>query len=207
MNPVADTQSCVATRQTKAVTISAYGFSTFFGDKAYDVPGGLQALIFTGVTGDMLTMESVDLIPANTGVVLYGTANATYNLLETVTTETYSDNLLKGSLADQIIDNSYVHYILGVYDGDCGMFWPSGTTEGVGPFTNKGGKAYLELGDAVPAPARVRGFVLSGTSVATGVENIEATPQGVFYDLLGRQVQIPQPGNIYIRDGKKVVAY
>lgn len=204
-NPATKTLTYEAIRQTHDVTISAYGYSTFYSDKAFELPSGLKAMIFTGVEGDQLTAEELTTIPANTGVVLQGTANATYTLMETETDATYSTNLLKGTLEDETIDNGYVHYILGIYNEQCGLFWPYGTTDGVGAFTNKAGKAYLELGGAAPAPAHVRGFVLTNTSVATGVEDVSVQPEGAYYDLLGRQVREPQPGQMYIQNGKKIV--
>lgn len=189
------------------VTISAYGYSTFYSDKAYIVPDGLTATIFTEVNGTALIGQSIDLIPAYTGVLLSGTANATYALLQTTTGVTYNDNLFKGTTSDAAIaDNGKVHYILGLHDGQCGLYWPNGTDEGKGAFDNKAGKAYLELG-ANAAPARVRGFALEGRNVATAVEDVVVETDNAFYDLLGRKVTAPQPGNVYICNGKKVVIF
>lgn len=189
------------------VTISAYGYSTFYSDKAYIVPDGLKATIFTSVSGTALTGQDIDLIPANTGVLLSGTANATYTLLQTTTDVTYADNLFMGTTTEQTIaNNGKVHYILSLHDGQCGLFWPYGTTEGVGAFTNKAGKAYLEL-SASAAPARVRGFILDGTNISTAVEDVAAETDNTLYDLLGRKVTAPQPGNVYICNGKKVVVF
>jgi len=209
LNPVAETQSCVATPVTKDVRISQYQYSTFYSDKAYRVPEGLTALIFTGIENDMLVMESIDVIPAETGVVLYGAANATFALAETEANVTYPDNMLHGTLENAVIDNSNVHYILGLSSaGECGMFWPAGTTEGVGAFTNQAGKAYLELpaSGGGSAPARIRGFIFSSPSVATGVYDAEIQEaDGACYDLLGRKVSNPQQGGLYIMNGKKII--
>jgi hypothetical protein len=88
------------------------------------------------------------------------------------------------------------------------MFWPAGTTEGVGAFTNQAGKAYLELpaSGGGSAPARIRGFIFSSPSVATGVyeTDIQET-DGACYDLLGRKVSNPQQGGLYIMNGKKII--
>ena len=205
LNPAEGTQSAAAYLQHN-LTISAYGYSTFYSDKAYVLPNGLTATIFTNVCGQMLTGENISTIPANTGVVLQGEAGATYTLLQTTTGDTYPANLLHGTTDDAVINNSNVHYILGVNNSQCGLFWPYGTTEGVGPFTNAAGKAYLELAPTA-APARVRGFVLSNTDTATAVEQTSTDEEGVCYDLLGRKVAEPQPGNIYIRNGQKIVLF
>ena len=205
LNPAERTQNSVAHKHHD-ITISQYGYSSFYSDKAYIVPDGLTATIFTAVNGEALTGETIAVIPANTGVILHGTANATYTLLQTTTTDSYDSNLLKGSTADEVINNDEVHYILGVNSGKCGLYWPNGTAEGKGSFTNAAGKAYLELAPAV-APAGARGFVLRATDTATAVEDVPADTDDTYYDLLGRKILMPQPGNVYICNGKKIVVF
>lgn len=205
LNPAERTQNSVAHKHHD-ITISQYGYSSFYSDKAYIVPDGLTATIYTAVNGEALTGETIAVIPANTGVILHGAANATYTLLQTTTTDSYDSNLLKGSTADEVINNDEVHYILGVNSGKCGLYWPNGTTEGKGSFTNAAGKAYLELAPAV-APVGARGFVLRATDTATAVEDVPADADDTYYDLLGRKVLTPQPGNVYICNGKKIVVF
>lgn len=206
LNPVAETQTCVATPVTKDITISQYQFNTFYANKAYTVPEGLQAFIYTGIEGDMLVMDEINVIPASTGVVLYGAANANYTLPATQTDVTYTDNLLKGTVDEtEIAANGKVHYVLSLNDeGQVGLYWPNGTTEGVGAFTNHAGKAYLELPSG--AANNIRGFVLRGTNGTTAIEDIVA-PQAddQWYDLLGRPVDQPTQSGVYIHQGKKVV--
>lgn len=204
-NPEEGTQSYVACLQ-QDVTISSYGYSTFYSDKAFVLPEGLTATIYTNISGDMLTGETITTIPANTGVVLCGTANTAYTLLQTTTADSYPANLLHGTTSDQAINNSLVHYILGVNGGQCGLFWPSGTDEGVGSFTNKAGKAYLEIEPAA-MPAPVRGFIIAAPNVATGIDAVGVEQDNCYYDLLGRKVDEPQAGNIYIHNGKKIVLF
>ena len=188
------------------LTISAYGYSTFYSDKAFVLPDGLTATIYTNISGTMLTGEAITTIPANTGVVLCGAANATYTLLQTTTDESYPANLLRGTISDQVINNSNVHYILGVKGGQCGLFWPNGTDEGVGSFTNKAGKAYLEVEPAA-MPAPVRGFIIAAPTVATSLDALSVKEDNCYYDLFGRKVAEPQAGNVYIQNGKKVVLF
>ena len=135
-------------------------------------------------------------------MILYGAANQTYSLAQTTTDVSYPANLLKGTLTDQTINNSMVHYILSLNSAsEFGLFWPAGTTEGVGSFTNHAGKAYLELDPG--AAKNVKGFVLRGT---TAIEDVAAPmTDDQWYDLLGRPVDKPTQSGIYIRQGKKVV--
>lgn len=205
LNPSEGTQSN-AVYLHHDVTISAYGYSTFYSDKAFVLPDGLTATIYTNISGTMLTGETITTIPANTGVVLCGAANATYTLLQTTTDESYPANLLHGTTSDQVINNSNVHYILGVNGGQCGLFWPNDTDEGVGSFTNKAGKAYLEVEPAA-MPAPVRGFIIAAPTVATGLDVVSQKEDNCYYDLFGRKVAEPQAGNVYIQNGKKVVLF
>ena len=212
LNPVAETQTCVATPVTEEITISQYQFNTFYSDKAYALPEGLTAFIYTGIQNDLLVMQTINPIPANTGVVLYGAANQAYTLTQTMTDVTYPENMLHGTLADETINNGLVHYILSLSDQDqVGLFWPKNTDHGVGAFTNHGGKAYLELpGGSSSAPAHIRGFILTAPNVATGVEEtMENDPMvnGKCYDVLGREVANPQQGGVYIMNGKKVIIF
>ncbi len=205
LNPSEGTQANAVFLQHD-VTISAYGYSTFYSDKAFVLPDGLTATVYTNISGTMLTGEAITTIPANTGVVLCGAANATYTLLQTTTDESYPANLLHGTTSDQVINNSNVHYILGVNGGQCGLFWPDGTTKGVGSFTNKAGKAYLEVEPAA-MPAPVRGFIIAAPTVATGLDAVSQKEDNCYYDLFGRKVAEPQAGNVYIQNGKKVVLF
>ena len=72
-----------------------------------------------------------------------------------------SANKLKGTSADEEINNSLIHYVLS-YDTNehVGFYWPYGTgsAQGVGAFTNKAGKAYLELGEQSASVIARRGF-------------------------------------------------
>ena len=105
-----------------------------------------------------------------------------------------------------LIDTGVSGHILGVKGGQCGLFWPNGTDEGVGSFTNKAGKAYLEVEPAA-MPAPVRGFIIAAPTVATGLDAVSLKEDNCYYDLFGRKVAEPQAGNVYIQNGKKVVLF
>ena len=208
-DPATNLATCTPNLQTQDVTISQYQFSTFYSDKAYTMPEGLTALIFTGIENEMLVMEEINPVPANTGVVLYGAANQTYGMLETQTDVTYNDNMLHGTLTDETINNGLVHYVLSLSNaGECGFFWPYNTDHGVGSFTNHAGKAYLEIPGGSSAPARIRGFILTAPRVATAIEDVnEDESENACYDLLGRKVSQPQQGGVYIMNGKKMIIF
>ena len=190
------------------VTMSEYGFLSFYADKAYIVPSDLKAYIYTGISGRDLTYQLLTVIPAYTGVFFEGDPNTTYTLYETTTTEDYSSvNMLSGTLADEVINDGNVHYILTRLENSNkgGLYWPKGTDRGVGAFTNRGGKAHL----SIPASAGVapRYFTMRGQACeeVTAVDETEAEGDGKYYDILGREVREPQPQQIYIRNGQKVL--
>ena len=195
--------------EDQEITISQYQFNTFYSNKAYSLPEGLTAFIFTGVADDMLVMQTINPVPANTGVVLYGAASQTYTLAQTQTDATYTDNMLHGTLADETINNDKVHYILSRNSEDqVGFFWPYGTAEGVGAFTNKAGKAYLELPSGGASAPHIRGFILTAPHQATGIyETTADEKENACYDILGRKVAAPQQSGIYIMNGKKVIIF
>ncbi len=190
------------------VTMSEYGFLSLYADKAYIVPSGLKAYIYTGISGRNLTYKMLNVIPAYTGVFFEGNPNTTYTLYETTTTATYPENMLSGRLTEEVVPNDgNVHYILTRLEGTNkgGLYWPKGTVNGVGAFTCKAGKAYL----TIPASAGVapRYFTLRGQACeeVTAVDEVEADGDGRYYDVLGREVRDPQPQQIYIRKGQKVL--
>ncbi len=205
-NSAFETQTYSFTPSIK-VTMSQYGFLSLYADKAYTVPADLNAIIYTGVDGKNLTYQKLTVIPAYTGVVLYAKANTTYTLYETVTTESYPTNMLKGTLTDTPIDNANVHYILTYNEekGLAGLFWPMGTNRGVGSFINRAGKAYLEIPSGMNVAPRF--FTMRGEACeeGTAVDETQADRDGKYYDILGREVAEPQPQQIYIHNGQKVL--
>ena len=205
-NPVFETQTYSFTPFIQ-VTMSQYGFLSLYTDKAYTVPSDLNAIIYTGIDGKNLTYQKLTVIPAFTGVVLYAKANTTYTLYETVTTESYPTNMLHGTLTDTPIDNANVHYILTYNEakGLAGLFWPMGTNRGVGSFINRAGKAYLEIPSGMNVAPRF--FTMRGEACeeGTAVDETQADGDGKYYDILGREVAEPQPQQIYIHNGQKVL--
>ncbi len=189
------------------ITISEFGFLSLYADKAYIVPKGLTAYIYTGMNGKNLVRVDIDVIPAYTGVFLSGTANKTYTLYETETQTTYPTNMLHGYLIDTKVDNPNVHYILSknVVNGKPGLLWPLGTDKGVGEFTTRGGKAYLEIPVALGVAPRYYTMRGEACDEVTAVDETQVNGDGKYYDILGREVREPQPQQIYIHNGQKIL--
>ena len=189
------------------ITISEFGFLSLYADKAYIVPQGLTAYIYTGMNGKNLVRVDIDVIPAYTGVFFSGTANKTYTLYETETQTTYPTNMLHGYLIDTKVDNPNVHYILSknVVNGKPGLLWPLGTDKGVGEFTTRGGKAYLEIPVALGVAPRYYTMRGEACDEVTAVDETQVNGDGKYYDILGREVREPQPQQIYIHNGQKIL--
>ena len=207
--------SAVLYRQYSAsdltLTIRDAGYATYYSDKAFVVPAGMEATTVTAANNDgTLTMaweyQAGSIVPAATAVLLRGEA-ATYNAIQLTdcTVAAPTGNLLHGSTIDAKTEGGAKYYKLtyGTIDGQrkFGFFW--GAANGVA-FTNAAGKAYL----AVPAEIAATGFRLDGMD-ATGIGQVEVGSQhaNAAYSLSGVRVDSskPLPAGAYIINGRKVI--
>ena len=207
--------SAVLYRQYSAsdlqLTIREAGYATYYSDKAFVVPAGMEATTVTAAKNDgTLTMaweyKAGSIVPAATAVLLRGAA-ATYNAIQLTdcTVAAPTGNLLHGSTIDAKTEGGAKYYKLtyGTIDGQrkFGFFW--GAANGVA-FTNAAGKAYL----AVPAEIAATGFRLDGMD-ATGIGQVEVGSQhaNAAYSLSGVRVDSskPLPAGAYIINGRKVI--
>ena len=194
----------------RTMTIGATGYATFSSDKAIDFgwQEGFKAYIApaSSLQNGVLTMQEITdgIIPANTGVVLYGQSGTYYNCGTDKTAP--EDNLLSVVATDETqvkpTNAGYVNYLLAEYNGEVG-FWRFDNYR-----YNMGGKAYLHVPTGTQSEAK--GIVLSLDGVATGISGVEADgvedngAEKVYYDLSGRRVENPTRG-LYIVNGKKVI--
>ena len=188
---------------TLPVTISAAGWATFYAPVAVEVAEGVKAYAVT-INGNWATLNDIEggVIPANTGVVLQGVANTTYNFAVTNTTATVDSDLTGTVAATYITDDAYVLTAdatceEGVCFGKASKNQQNGTA-----WKNNSHKAYL------PVPANAEGvksysFRFPGT---TGVENVVVENEvKAIYDLTGRRVSEITEAGIYIIGGRKVL--
>ena len=83
--------------------------------------------------------------------------------------------------------------------------WPLGTDKGVGEFTTRGGKAYLEIPVALGVAPRYYTMRGEACDEVTAVDETQVNGDGKYYDILGREVREPQPQQIYIHNGQKIL--
>lgn len=146
-------------------------------------------------------------VPANTGVLVVGSENATpYYFPKTTETTTLPDNQLKPAPENGGIftaEDGYKYYKLAYnnYDEKTGLGFYWGADKG-GAFSVKAGTAYL----AVPeSDATAKGFSFDGSTTGINGINVANNEPKTIYNLNGQRMNnLTQPG-LYIVNGKKVV--
>ena len=166
---------------------------------------GLEAYIAnaytpTGDGGGRMVMLRVTSVPAGTGLLLRGTAGATYTVRQ-APSATYVVNLLVGApygVELSPTDGTYTNYVLAVKNGVT-AFYPLSESGQLGA-----GLAYLQLPTGVVGGSRAIGLHLDDD--ATGVAAAGARPSAApWYDLQGRRYDSrPVAKGVYIYKGKKV---
>lgn len=195
------------------VTISRYGYSTWYSAVPVSIPEGLKAY-YCSIEGETATLHPINgVIPSFTGAILYSEEAAqkqeakSYTMSYTnETAPNVSGNRLIGFTKDTYVDNGKAHYALNVRDNKVGFYIPQ-TAEGEelspeSPFTAKAGKAYLSKDPNETAAAyaikRIDDTGITPITIAPSQNDMQ------IYDLFGRPVELPHKG-IYIVNGKKVV--
>lgn len=180
------------------VTTAASGYTTLVSTETLDVSevDGLTAFIATNVDNTVGTvmLQRIDMVPANTPIVLKGEPSTTYALKTSFTTATPpAANLLKGSATESIELADGEAYIL-----SDGKFYRNNA--GIMP----AGKAYLPA-TAVASGVRQIKIVFDDETTVIRTLNIDDTPTRIIsiYNLQGQRVMKPGKG-IYIINGKKV---
>lgn len=177
-------------------TIAASGYSTLSSAYALDfasATGLTAAFVVSEITASAVILESVQQMPANSGVILKGTGGAAYEI-PAVEAATFSGtNKLKAAVTatEVAADEAYI-----LKDG---LFHQVETAS-----TVPAGKAYILAAD-VPSAARSLSFAFGDeTTAIDGVENNVPARQADFFNIQGQRVDKPVKG-LYIVNGKKVI--
>lgn len=191
------------------VTISAAKFASFYAPVAVTLPEGANVKAYyitgsyevNGTTYATLT-EVGNVIPANTGVLLYSETPATYNLTIGGEATANENNWLTGTAASTYISDEA--YVLGLADNKIGLYLAEKNQQGNTTWINNGFKAYLPA-SKVSTSANTLRFSFGGeTTAIESVVNNGADANAPIYDLSGRRVANAVKGGIYIQNGKKV---
>ena len=203
--------------ETLPVSISAAGMATFFAPVAVEIAENVKAYTVT-INGEWATLNEITngVIPANTGVVLEGTAG-TYDFAITTANAFEGENALLGTAAAAYIaEDAYVlGYINVAEEGEAekmevGFYTATKNQKDNTVWKNNSHKAYLPKAAGMNAVSYSFRFG-EGT---TGVEEVKAEPTvdasqngevKTIYDLTGRRVEAITAPGIYIVGGKKVL--
>lgn len=169
-------------------------YISFSTDAAVDFSGvsGLEAYTVSELTASSATLAKVTEAPAETGLVLKGTAGSTYSVPVKASAAAVGTNKLNAAVTETAVgaNSTYV-----VSDGQFKKF--TGTVI-------PAGKAYL-LATDVPAGARELNLDIEGLSTGIfQVEDVKVKKDNVYYDLSGRRVLYPTKG-LYVVNGKKII--
>lgn len=177
-------------------TIATSGYSTLSSAYALDfanATGLTAAFVVSEITASAVILESVQQMPANSGVILKGTGGAAYEI-PVVEAATFSGtNMLKAAVTatEVAADEAYI-----LKDGKFCQVENASTVPA--------GKAYILAAD-VPSAARSLSFAFGDeTTAIDGVENNVVTRQADFFNIQGQRVDKPVKG-LYIVNGKKVI--
>lgn len=212
INPT--TYNCSVTLETKVTTL---GYASFSWPKALDFTNsGLTAYIVTSCTTNSMRLEPVTKVPANTGLILKGTAGSenTYPLQTTEETpDDVTENMLASNTAGAYIVETNNVYVLSNLDNGKPGFYLAAPDLSIPQY-----KSYLVLSEN---PTR-KGLVFdeadntddpvviddpdeddgTATGVSAALMNNERRIVNNVYDLQGRRVAQPSKG-VYVAHGKK----
>ena len=182
---------------TVPVTISSSGWSTFSHGTALDFSEitGLTAYVVTKTTNTSVTLSPVTEVPANTGVILQGTAGQQYDIPYIASAEAPATNLLQAAVTATPVNANEVYVLK---DGAFHLVTAASTVPA--------GKAYLLAGDVPSADARPLTFEIG--EEMTGIEKVQeegftGNDAGI-YNLQAQRIAQPAKG-LYIINGKKVI--
>ncbi|WP_288278180.1 cyclophilin-like fold protein [uncultured Prevotella sp.] len=177
------------------IKLAADGYSTYCSENKLDITksAGLTAYIVNNVTETTVELQSVNVIPQETGFIVKGTGNALYDLFKgDAAADDVSANQLYGTLtATTAPANTFA---LSTKKGVTG-FYPVNTG-----LTIPAHKAYLIASGGL---SRLLTFEGETTDIMNVEPYVDAIPSE-YYSIHGIKVARPTKG-IYISNGKKVV--
>ena len=198
----------IAIIQTAArATLDSKGFATFACGYPLDLtadglPTGLTAYK-AAISGTRVIFTELDqTVPANTGVLLRGTANESYNIPLVASGTTVTENAFlvntTGSTFEADMNFNYFAMKKNNYPLIFALFDPSVLAI---PAT----KAFLKI--SKENGSRLTCVFANDDETITGVQTVtqEGQPKGQAYNLQGQRVEQLRSGCLYIVDGKKII--
>ncbi len=189
--------------KTIPTTIATSGYSTISSSYALDFANAtdgssnktLKAYTVSNLSETSATLSEVTQAPANTGIILMGTAGETYNIPVLASASAVGTNYLHAAVTATTLADASFYVLKG------GKFLLVKGTADEAARTVPAGKAYLLASD-MPAPELALDF-----GDVTGIADIRSKMEevrGDIFDLQGRKVAQPTKG-LYIQNGRKVI--
>ena len=192
---------------TISATLGANGYTTFASSYPLDLttanlPAGVKAYK-AAVDGTVVRFTELNqTVPANTGILLEGTAGATVSIPVVASGDAVTGNaFLVNTTNATITSDASTYYFAMVKDSNPLKF---GKVNSVNIPANK---AYLQVpatNFTGTAPALTAIFDDGNTTGINAVKNAQFTENGEYYNLAGQRVAQPTKG-LYIVNGRKVV--
>ncbi len=165
----------------------------------------LSAYIVSGYNPEThaIVLTRATDIPANTGLLLRGTADAIFNVPVKKTYMVYANLLVAVTSAETIVpqtEGDYTNYILA--NGSYGIDWYTLSQDG----SIGANKAYLQLPGSASADVRALKWIFEDD--ATDIRTVDSSElsDDSWYTLDGRKLSdAPAGRGIYILNGKKVI--
>lgn len=179
------------------LTIGSTGYATAYFPFAVTIPEGVKAYkVSTAADGVATLSPLTGTIPANTGVILSGSAKTYPFAITTSTVSNIEGNMLDGVTIATAIDGATNAYVLATGSNGVGFYKLDASNR-----TIAANKAYLVVDNATATS-----FSLKLDGAVTGIQSVEnATENAPAYDLQGRRLpQVPTKG-LYIQNGKKIM--
>jgi hypothetical protein len=168
---------------------------------AVEIPEGLTVYSCAEADGEVLTLETVESIEANTPYLVCGATtdfSHTFTGFGAATTTSYTVGLFTGTYVDYKTTANSNTYVLQKQNNDVAFYLVGENKQPtVGAY-----RCYMTYEAAAGAPK----FSLGRGEGTTSIDKAQLTIDNVvIYDLMGRKVTTMEKGGMYIVNGKKVI--
>ncbi|MBR1548727.1 MAG: Ig-like domain-containing protein [Prevotella sp.] len=189
------------TEPTISISMGEAGYMTYCNQNANLSFGDIKAYIVSSTDDNIATLTPITEAPANTPVILEGTAGThEFTVIESAAAIS-GNKLYKSNGTSAISNESRTVYVL-ANDAAKGV----GFYKWAGDASLSAGKIYLSVSNDDPTGGAPEFIGLTFGNEATGVKAIENSQManGNVYNLNGQRVSQPKKG-LYIVNGKKVI--
>ena len=201
-------QSITIQRASVSVTLDAGGYATFASPYALNVASmtassGDVTAYKAAVDGTVAKFTALDQsIPANTGILLKGDANATVTIPVVASGTAVDGNVFQVNPTGAALGADDANYYFAMKKDEATLTFAPFTPEG---FAFPASKAYLKV-SKTNFGGSARELSISFDDDVTSIRSIDngKLAKDNYYDLQGRKVAQPQKG-LYIVNGRKVV--